>query len=153
MHSSSPAIWLFDVSDRVQIELTGSDRAKFLHNFCSNEVKKLEPGQGCEAFVTNIKGKTVGHIFVFAEADALWIESVAGSAATLMSHLDRFLIREDVQLHDRSAEFSELLLVGERSTELLAKWLPGLAELPTCGHRAHGSDSLPIRSARRRVFA
>ncbi len=149
MSASSPPAWLFDVSDRVQIELTGADRAKFLHNFCSNDIKKLQPGQGCEAFVTNIKGKIVGHIFVFSEAESLWLESVPGSAATLIPHLDRFIIREDVQLHDRSAEFAELLLVGERSTELLEKWLPGLAELPTCGHLANGSNALPIRSARR----
>ena len=149
MSASSPPTWMFDVSDRVQIELTGADRAKFLHNFCTNDIKKLQPGQGCEAFVTNIKGKIVGHIFVFAEADALWLESVPGSAATLIPHLDRFLIREDVQLRERSAEFAEFLIVGERSTELLAKWLPGLAEFPLYGHLANSSNELPIRSARR----
>ena len=149
MPAYSPAMWLFDVSDRVQIELTGADRAKFLHNFCTNDIKKLQPGQGCEAFVTNIKGKIVGHIFVFAEADALWLESVPGSAATLLPHLDRFLIREDVQIRDRSVEFAELLLAGERATELLAKWLPGLAELSQYGHLANSGHDLPIRSVRR----
>ena len=67
---------VFDVSDRVQIEIAGRDRQTFLHNFCSNDIKKLQPDQGCEAFVTNIKGKVVGHIFVFAETEALWLESI-----------------------------------------------------------------------------
>jgi tRNA-modifying protein YgfZ len=40
-----------DVSGRTQVELTGQDRAKFLHNLCTNEVRKLSPGTGCEAFL------------------------------------------------------------------------------------------------------
>src|SRR3954464_3366085 len=53
---------LFDLSGRTELELTGRDRAKFLHNFCTNEVRSLTPGQGCEAFITTIQGKVLGHI-------------------------------------------------------------------------------------------
>ncbi|MGH7199269.1 MAG: hypothetical protein ACREJB_01600, partial [Planctomycetaceae bacterium] len=42
---------VFDLSGRTQMELTGDDRAKFLNNFCTNDIKRLAPGQGCEAFV------------------------------------------------------------------------------------------------------
>ena len=42
------SVMQFDVSDRVQIEVTGRDRVKFLHSFCTNDIKKLLPGQGCE---------------------------------------------------------------------------------------------------------
>ena len=57
---------LFDLSDRTQIEITGRDRVKFLHSFCTNDIKKLQPGQGCEAFVTNVNGrfKTGQHYFL-----------------------------------------------------------------------------------------
>ena len=79
--------FVFDVSTRTQIEVTGRDRVKFLHNFCTNDIKKLQPDQGCEAFVTNVNGKVLGHIFVFAETESLWLESVAGSAAILLPHL------------------------------------------------------------------
>lgn len=145
----SAELLLFDLRDRVQIEMTGRDRATFLHNFCTNDIKKLRPGHGCEAFVTNIKGKVLGHIFVFAEETSLWIESVAGSAETLMSHLGRFVIREDVQLHDRSTEFAELLLTGSSATELLSQWFADAAALPLYGHLSNGPPSLPARSVRR----
>lgn len=140
---------LFDVSDRTQIEVTGRDRVKFLHSFCTNDIKKLQPGQGCEAFVTNVNGKVLGHIFVFAERDSLWLESVPGSAATLLPHFDKYLITEDVQFTDRSAEFAELLLAGTSSTELLERLGLSVAKLSRNEHLTHGSDALPARSVRR----
>jgi len=106
---------LFDVGDRSQIEVRGADRVAFLHNFCTNDVKRLAAGQGCEAFVTNVKGRVLGHVFLFVEADGVWLESVAGADETLIAHLDRYLITEDVQLHSRTAEFGELLVTGPRA--------------------------------------
>lgn len=140
---------LFDLSNRTQIEVTGRDRVKFLHSFCTNDIKKLQPGQGCEAFVTNVNGKVLGHIFVFAERDSLWLESVAGSAATLLPHLDRYLITEDVRFTDRSTEFAEWLLVGTQSTELLERLGLIVAALPRYGHLASGTATLPLRAIRR----
>lgn len=140
---------LFDVSSRTQIEITGRDHVKFLHSFCTNDIKKLQPGQGCEAFVTNVNGKVLGHIFVFAEGDSLWFESVEGSAATLLPHFDKYTITEDVRFTDRSAEFSELLLVGPPSTELLERLGLPVSSLPRYGHLSHGNDALPLRSLRR----
>lgn len=141
--------WLFEIQDRTQIEVTGRDRVKFLHSFCTNDIKKLQPGQGCEAFVTNVNGKVLGHIFVFAERDSLWLESVAGSAATLLPHYDRYVITEDVRFADRSAEFAELLLVGPQSTELLERLGLIVTALPRYGHLENGSITLPLRSVRR----
>ena len=140
---------LFDVSDRTQIEVTGRDRVKFLHSFCTNDIKKLQPGQGCEAFVTNVNGKVLGHIFVFAERDSLWLESVAGSAAPLLAHFDKYLITEDVRFADRSAEFAELLLVGESSTALLERLGLPVMKLARNEHLSHGNDVLPVQSVRR----
>lgn len=106
------------VLERSHIELTGKDRATFLHNFCTNDIKSLMPGQGCEAFICNVKGRMLGHVTVFAEPESLWLETVAGAAPGLIAHLDRYLIREDVQLHDRSSEIAELHLVGPQANRI-----------------------------------
>jgi len=138
---------LFEIQSRVQIEITGRDRVKFLHSFCTNDIKKLQPGQGCEAFVTNVNGKVVGHIFVFAERESLWLES--GAAAALLPHFDKYVITEDVRFTDCSAEFVEFLLAGPPSTDLLEQLGLAVASLPQYGHLSHGSDALPLRSLRR----
>jgi folate-binding protein YgfZ len=117
-----------DFSSRTQIELTGADRAAFLHNFCTNEIKKLQPGGGCEAFITSTQGKILGHVLVFCRSDSLVLETVPGQAQALIAHLDRYLIREKVELHDRSSEWNELLVGGAQSETLLRSLIE--ADLP-----------------------
>lgn len=116
---SQDSVAIYDLSDRTQIELTGADRAKFLHGFCTNDIKSLEPGQGCEAFLTNIKGRVLGHLFIFATSTSLWLDTVAGQEAGIIGHLDRYLIREDVLLIGRSTERGELFVTGPHAAQLL----------------------------------
>ena len=53
------------LENRTQIELTGADRASFLHNLCTNDVKARAPGEGCEAFFCDARGKIVGFTNIF----------------------------------------------------------------------------------------
>ena len=142
------AVMVFDLSDRTQIELTGADRAKFLHGFCTNDIKRLTAGQGCEAFLTNIKGKVVGHILVFATATSLWLDTVVGQGEAIVSHLDRYLIREDVQFVSHS-ERGELFVTGSHAAQLLM-----LDEsLPPYGHVARESFGQPFDIRRVDLFS
>jgi len=116
-----PAAGLMRLSGRAQLRLTGRDRASFLHNFCTNDIKRLQPGQGCEAFLTNVKGRILGHIQVFATADSLAVDSVAGSAESIRAHLDRYIITEDVAIADETAATSLIYLFGQGAAELIAR--------------------------------
>jgi folate-binding protein YgfZ len=118
--TQSATVAVYDVSDRTQIEVAGADRAKFLHGFCTNDIKGLQPGQGCESLLTNIKGRVVGHVFVFAGPQSIWLETVPGQDTAIIAHLDRYLIREDVQLTSRSADVGELFITGLHAAQLLA---------------------------------
>ena len=112
---------LADLSARTQIEVSGTDRASFLHNLSTNEIRKLKSGGGCEAFFCDARGHIQAHVYIFCREQSLVIDSVPGAAEVLMPHLDRYLIREDVQLADRSGAWCELLLAGPNSGELLAR--------------------------------
>jgi len=122
------AAGLVDFSRRTLVELTGKDRASFLHNFCTNEIRKLPAGAGCEAFITSVQGKTLAYVSVFATPDALILETAPDQADKIIAHLDRFVIREDVTLSNRGLQWGELLLAGPRSADLLAGLATG--ELP-----------------------
>jgi folate-binding protein YgfZ len=140
---------MFDVSDRALIEVTGRDRATFLHSFCTNDIKKLQPGEGCEAFVTNVKGRILGHILVFAEQDSLWIDSDPGTQTALLQHLDRYVITEDVQFRDRTNDFEKLFLCGpSTSAVILDAYILVFEETAMY---ARLSPSINIDSAIRRV--
>lgn len=105
--------------ERTLLEIDGADRVNFVHAFCTNDIKRLQPGQGCEAFFTNHQGKTVGHGLIFAQADALVVETTAGQAAGLMQHLERFVISERIEFHDRSREWTELFVGGREGGQRL----------------------------------
>jgi len=117
--SAHQAAALFDLCHRDQFELRGKDRAKFLHNFCTNEIKNLQPDQGCEAFLTNVQSRILGHIFVFNHEDSLWIDTAPGASEAIIKHLDRYIILEDAFFKMRTPEFGNLYLTGPKSTEIL----------------------------------
>ena len=55
--SMSESARFSDRSSRVRLEVHGPDRAKFLHNLTTNDVKRLPAGKGHES--GQIVGKTV----------------------------------------------------------------------------------------------
>jgi tRNA-modifying protein YgfZ len=108
-----------ELGHRTQIEVSGADRASFVHNLCTNEVRKLAGGAGCEAFMTTVQGKILAHVFIFAGADSLVIETVDGQSDTILKHLDHYLVSERVTLSDRTSEWSELFVAGPDSEQLI----------------------------------
>jgi folate-binding protein YgfZ len=101
-----------ELTDWSSISVTGADRQSFLHNFCTNDVKRLVPGASCEAFFTNVKGKIVAHGMLHCrEAEVVFV-GMPGQASKLAAHLDRYVIREDVVLRDTTEERRYMLIAG-----------------------------------------
>jgi tRNA-modifying protein YgfZ len=104
-----------------QVQVSGRDSASFLHNMCTNDIRKLEPGQSCEAFFTDVKGKIVTHVLVIATGEHIELLTVPGQAERLITHLDRYIIREDVQLADVTNEFVWFYVIGPKAGEINAE--------------------------------
>ena len=119
---------------RTQIELSGADRKHFLHSFCTNDIDKLEPGAGCEAFIPDVKGKVLGFGNVFCYEQSLIVESVPGQAERISGHLDRYIILEDVQLCDRTDDWQELLVAGAKAPSFLQELVAADFTLGLCEH-------------------
>lgn len=105
------------------IQVQGEDRVSFVHNMCTNDIRRLDAGSCCEAFCTDVKGKVLAHVWVFVESDSINLLAVPGQADSILTHLDRYIIREDVQLQDRSAAHSWMVASGPKSRELLTSGL------------------------------
>ena len=119
LNAARTSVAVFDVSDRTQIEITGADRVRFLHSFTSNDIKGLKPGQGCEALVTNLKGKVAAHVFVFCGEKSLWLDGAPGQQEAIIGHLGKFVLIDDVQLIILSDERGELFVTGPLAAQLL----------------------------------
>ena len=103
-----------ELVDWTSVRVSGRDRQTFLHNFSTNDIKQLRPGDSCEAFFTNVKGKIVGHGIVSCRDDELLILGSPGQGARLVEHLDRYVIREDVALKDETASRSYWLVNSQQ---------------------------------------
>jgi tRNA-modifying protein YgfZ len=119
---------LFDLSHRGKLELTGPDAPSFLHNLSTNDVQNLPLGAGCEAFFTTAKAKVVAHALIYhvriaGGRDALWLDVAPGQATHLLQHLDHFLIAEQVELADRTADFAQMHLAGPEAKAVLERAL------------------------------
>lgn len=102
----------FDRSARTRLEVTGPDRAKFLHNLTTNDVKRLKPSAGHEAFVTSPQGKTLAYVQILATDDALIVRSDPGTAPSFVPHLQKYGVFDQVAIEDRTAETVEYHFTG-----------------------------------------
>src|SRR6516162_3898136 len=131
-HAREGAV-LFDVSDRGLVELRGPDAVPFLHNLCTNDIKNLAPDRGCEAFLTTAKAKVIARILVaHVEIDgtkAIWLDTAPQRSEKVRQHLDHYLVSEQVEINDRSAEFAHWFVAGPKAEQVLATTF-GLGTLP-----------------------
>jgi len=107
---------LFDLSTRTKVELLGPEAGMFLHNLCTNDVKNLAEGAGCEAFLTTAKARVIAHFFVNHFKDNFFLlDAVPGQTDVLMRHLDHYLISERVEIVDRTKELALVRVVGPQA--------------------------------------
>jgi len=104
------------------VSIRGEDRMSFIQNMGTNEISRLGAGDGCELFFTDVKGKIVAHVFSLARKEELLFFTVPQQAATIVNHLDRYIIREDVQLEAKSSNYTWLVVSGAESPHQLKSW-------------------------------
>jgi folate-binding protein YgfZ len=146
-HDPNFAAGLADLPELSLIRVTGRDRTAFLNNFCTNDLLKRRPGQGCEAFVTDAKAHILAHIAVWIRDDALFITSLARQADQLIGHWDRYCISEDVQFNDLSTSWSGFALCGPDSSRVLSHWGLTLADEPW-SHGEANVQGFPLLATR-----
>ncbi len=79
---------------RKRWRVAGADRAAFLHGQCTNDIKRLKPGEHCYAAFLNAKGKMRGDADIVCLDEAFILSSVAELQATL----EKYVITEDVTI-------------------------------------------------------
>src|SRR6266513_469513 len=60
----------FDLSARVKLRVSGSDRLRFLNGQLTNDIRKATDSTALEACVLNAKGKMEAHLFAHAKGDS-----------------------------------------------------------------------------------
>ena len=134
----SPRGWL-NRGERTRLTLAGADRVKALNNLVTNDIKKLKVGAGCEAFATSLQGKTLGYLSVLATDRELWLLGSAALASSVVPHLQKYTVFEEVELVDRSTTTGEIHLLVNEDREELARLL-GFSSAPVDPLTHHGQE-------------
>jgi folate-binding protein YgfZ len=114
-------VGLIDRGAHGAIEVTGRDRATFLHALLSNDIKALTPGQGCAATLLDVHGKVQVLLLVWVLADRILLVTPPGTSTSTLEALDHYLFAEKVELRDATAELTFLLLAGPGAPDLAAR--------------------------------
>lgn len=133
---------LVNLGRRTQIQLEGSDCVSFLNGFCTNDLQRLQGGQGCESFLTDVKGRILGHVYIYLHDGRVILDTAPDQAERILGHLDRYLITEDVQLSDQTSQIDTIFLGGPQAVRVLSELaVPHIPDLPWNHREVEISDT------------
>ncbi len=114
-------VGLMDAPHRTVVILTGKDRLGFLHNKVTNDTNKLSPGQGCYAYLLNLKGRIVMDMNILHAEEATLVELDVRHGAEFVQAMEKYIFTEDVRVLDGGPQLGRLTLVGPKAGALLKK--------------------------------
>ncbi len=122
-----------------RVAVRGEDRFRWLSGMVTNMVNDLAPDGGAWNLVLNAQGRIQGDLTVWREGDGLELGISADQFERLLTHLEHFIIMDDVELVQLGLEpggaETALGLTGPLAGEMLGRMgLPTLGE-PMTGTR------------------
>lgn len=104
------------------IQVTDSDRIRFLHNQSTNNFERLKPGEGCDTVFVTSTARTIDLATAYVTDDAVWLIVSPNRHEYLMSWLDRYIFFADkVELTDITGKTAIFSLIGDKSSDLVSK--------------------------------
>lgn len=123
------------------LDIDGNESEAILHNLTTNQIKTLEvDGVGVETFITNVKGKCLGHVLVFRTPTGFRLIGAGATAdrtsqsETIAAHADRYTIREDAVPTVKDDQLDAWLFVGGSED-------PGAVPLSYRGFNVGGTEA------------
>lgn len=118
----------FALPGRGHIRATGEDRARLLHAMTTNHVQQLQPGESLYAFFLSAQGRILADVNVLCDRDALLLDTEPETHQTVLQHLDRYIIADDVTLADETDRTAVFALEGPGTPAILDQL--GIAACP-----------------------
>ena len=110
--------WL-ELPGRGKIRVAGEDRARLLHAMTTNHIQQLTAGTGCYAFFLTTQGRILADVNVFCLPDSFLLDTEPETAQVVYSHLDKYIIADDVTLEDLTPQLTTISLEGPQAGAVL----------------------------------
>src|SRR5580692_6099684 len=110
---------VYDLGFRARISLTGGDRVRWLNGMVTNNIRDLASGRGLYAFLLNPQGRILGDMSVYNLGEKLVVETDRSQVEKIVATFDHYIIMDDVEVADVTAEQTALGLSGPKSRAVL----------------------------------
>jgi folate-binding protein YgfZ len=111
-----------DRTARGRVWLTGQDRAELLQRLTTNDIVKLNPGQGTRTVLVNSHARILDLLTVYGLPEALLVTTTIGQGNTLARFLQgKIFFGDKVAVEDRSDTTFELHLYGPQAAALVER--------------------------------
>jgi folate-binding protein YgfZ len=128
-----------------RVQVRGEDRFRWLSGMVTNTVNDLVGNAGAWNLVLNAQGRIQGDLTAWRSGDTLELEIATDELDRLLTHFERFIIMDDVELSRREGE-TALGLTGPKAGDVLARLgLPVLNEAMTHARAEFNGMSLRVR--------
>lgn len=112
-----------DLSYLGKLRVSGRDRARFLHNLVSNDIKNLKTGTGCYAALLTHQGRMETDLYAYALENEFLLECSPSSRDRLFQSLNKYVVSDLVTIEDASMNLSILSLQGCHAKEVMERTL------------------------------
>ncbi len=108
------------------VRVSGADAVRFVDSFTTAAVSRLADGQGSESFFTDVRGQVICMAGLLrcgpdtCEEPAVEIMADGRVGAALAEHLERYHIREAIEIEDVSSARQTFALMGPAVAALVA---------------------------------
>jgi folate-binding protein YgfZ len=122
MDAAKSRVALCDRSHWGRIEVSDTDRLRFLHNQSTNDFMSLKPGQGCDTVFVTSTARTLDLVSAYVLDDAVLLLTHPSSCQRLIEWMDRFIFFADkVNLTDRTGAIATMTILGPHSDTVIKK--------------------------------
>ena len=125
-----------DVSGWGKLLFKGPDRRKALHGLFTNDILRLQPGQGLLSCVLTPKGKLVADFALYDLWDEMLSVHLPQATPRIVEALRKPLMLSETTIEDASAKWAALLVLGPQTPKILETRLGFAAMAPYACARA-----------------
>jgi folate-binding protein YgfZ len=113
------------VAPRVQLAVTGQDRAAYLQGLLTNDIQALTPGTGCYSAWLSPQGRMHTDMHVLESGDMILLDVPVETLESTLQRLEQFIFTEDVQVASLAESLTGIWLHGPLTGAVLEKVLDG----------------------------
>src|ERR1051326_45827 len=106
--------WL-DLRARGRILARGRDRARFLQNVTSNDIKKMKPGDSCYAFLLSPQGRIQADLWLICREDHFLIDTDPALREKVRNQILHYKVADQIELEDVTETTGAIGVEGPRA--------------------------------------